>query len=196
MPWRLLTALILTNFLLGQPPAGSRPAQRSDSGTSILPGWREITPTGDQFFSGPGPFGLAVSPNGRYAVSADGGPNRYALTVLTGDSVRQIPARRKPEKTGPDDDDDADWNSVFMGLAFEGDRLLYASEGESGRVRLIEVETGKRLARIDLNQGGYKDSYSGDLAFDSDRGILYVVDQANFRLVAIDTRARKVLSSV
>jgi DNA-binding beta-propeller fold protein YncE len=195
MTWRLCTALILTNFLLGQPPAGSRQAHRSDSGTSILPGGREITPTGDQFFSGPGPFGLAVSPSGHYAVTADGGPNRYALTILTGDHTRHIPARRKRENADADDDD-GDWNSVFMGLAFDGERALYASEGESGRVRLIDIETGMRQARFDLNQGGCKDSYSGDLTFDSDRGLLYVVDQANFRLVAIDTRARKIVGSV
>jgi DNA-binding beta-propeller fold protein YncE len=195
VPLRLLIALILANFALAQPPAGSRAAERVDKGMSILPGGREITPTGDQFYSGPGPFGLALSPNGRIAVTADGGPHRYALTILTGNEVRSIPARSRPSQSDPDDDD-ADWNSVFMGLAFDGDRLLYASEGESGKVRLINIETGKRIARFDLNQNGYKDSYSADLAFDSGRGLLYVVDQANFRLVAIDTRGRKILGSM
>jgi DNA-binding beta-propeller fold protein YncE len=197
MPTRCLTLLILASFLLAQPPAGSRPPLRAESGTSILPGGREITPVGDQFFTGPGPFGLAVSANGRYVVTADGGPNRYALTILSGGKVSQIPARHKRDASGADaDDDDADWNSVFMGLAFDGDHLLYASEGESGKVRLIDIETGKRVARFDLNQSGFKDSYSGDMAFDSVRGVLYVVDQANFRLVSIDTRARKILGSV
>jgi hypothetical protein len=66
----------------GQMPAGNRPAERADSGTSVLPGGRFVTPLGEQFFTGPGPFGLAISPSGQFVVSADGGPNRYALTVL------------------------------------------------------------------------------------------------------------------
>src|SRR5262249_14973729 len=37
------------------PPAGTRAAHRAESGASILPGGREITPIGDQFFTGPGP---------------------------------------------------------------------------------------------------------------------------------------------
>ena len=48
----------------------------------------------------------------------------------------------------------------------------------------------------DLNQDGFADSFTGDLAFDADRGVLYVLDQANFRLVAIDVRKQRVLSSV
>src|ERR1700677_3537484 len=78
-----LAALLLALApALAQMPAGNRPAQRADSGTSILPGGRLITPLGEQFFTGPGPFGLAISPSGQFVVSADGGPNRYALTVL------------------------------------------------------------------------------------------------------------------
>src|SRR5262249_14535966 len=35
-----------------------------------------------------------------------------------------------------------------------------------------------------------------DLAFDPGRNVLYVIDQANFRLVAIDTRKHQVLGSL
>jgi DNA-binding beta-propeller fold protein YncE len=181
-----------------QMPAGNRPAQRSDSGTSVLPGGRFITPLGAQFFTGPGPFGLAISPGGRFVVTADGGPNRYGLTVLDGTSVKHLYAARKRSRGEPEDDDaeDPDWHSVFMGLAFDGERTLYASEGESGRVRAIDIVTGKREAVLDLNQSGYRDSYSGDMAFDPARGLLFVVDQANFRLVEIDARRRKILQSI
>ncbi len=162
---------------------------------SILPGGRQITPLGEQFFAGPGPFGLAVSPSGRFVVTADGGPNRYALTVLEGNAIRNFPARRKSDEPALDDED-ANWYSVFMGLAFDGDQKLYASEGESGRIRLVDPANGKRLARFDLDQAGYKDSYSGDLALDAGRGVLYAVDQANFRLVALDARTGRILSSI
>ncbi|MGA3236184.1 MAG: hypothetical protein ABSG03_07775 [Bryobacteraceae bacterium] len=184
-------------------PAGNRPAQRADAGTSVLPGGRLITPLGEQFFTGPGPFGLAISPSGQFVVSADGGPNRYALTVLdtrNGTTVKHLHAARKRSRgEDADDGDDADdpeWLSVFMGLAFDGERTLYASEGESGKVRAIDIVTGKRQAVLDLNQGGYRDSYTGDIAIDAARGLLFVVDQANFRLIEIDARRKAILQSI
>ena len=60
----------------------------------------------------------------------------------------------------------------------------------------VDLATGKRVARVDVNDNGFKDSYTGDLAFDRAQGLLYVVDQANFRLVTIDTKKRNVLGSV
>ena len=83
-----------------------------------------------------------------------------------------------------------------MGLAFDGEETLYASEGESGRVRRVDLKTGKGAPFIDLNQGGAADSYTGDLAFDSERRLLYVVDQANFRIAIVDARRRAVIASI
>jgi DNA-binding beta-propeller fold protein YncE len=203
----VLVALAAAAF--GQMPAGNRQAERADSGTSVLPGGRYITPLGEQFFTGPGPFGLAISPSGQFVVSADGGPNRYALTVLDNGGLdnRASPAvkhlytaRKRSRGEDADDADDAaddpEWLSVFMGLAFDGERTLYASEGESGKVRAIDIVTGKRQAVLDLNQGGYRDSYTGDMAMDAARGLLFVVDQANFRLIEIDTRRKAILQSI
>jgi len=177
-------------------PAGTRPAMRRPGAESTLPGGRIIAPLGRQFTTGPGPFGLAVSPTGKTVVSANGGPQRYSLTVLAKDKqywrVRHLVAPWQKDRE-PNEEDD--WRSVFMGLAFDRDRALYASEGNSGRVRLIEPRSGRLVHLFDLNTGGFADSYTGDLALDRARGLLYVVDQANFRLVAIDVRKRRILSS-
>ena len=54
----------------------------------------------------------------------------------------------------------------------------------------------RRRRAIDLNQKDYDDSYTGDLALDSEHNLLYVVDQANFRIAVIDTRSRQVVASV
>jgi len=179
-------------------PAGSRPADRGSATESILPGGRIVTPLGQQYVTGPGPFGLAISPSGNLVVSANGGPDRYSLTVLRKEqgawAARQIVApRRRRDSIEPEEDD---WHSVFMGLAFAGDDELYASEGESGRVRVLDPQSGAKKHTLSLNQGGFDDSYSGDLALDRARGRLYVVDQANFRLVAIDTKKRRILGSL
>ena len=172
-------------------PAGDRPALRR-AASSILPGGRTIAPTGEQFATGPGPFGLAVSASGRTVITANSGPGRNSLTILERDkdgqwSNRQIVTRGTPE-TG-------DWQGVFMGLAFSGEHALWASEGNSGRVDLFDFGNDRRRA-IDLNQGGFDDSYTGDMALDPQRGVLYVVDQANFRMAVIDVRSRQVTASV
>ena len=175
-------------------PAGPRPAKRTEVGAgSVIPGGRLLSPYGTQYTTGPGPFGLAVSPSGHRIVTANGGPDRFSLTLLEQRndswSTRQIAIH--PLK--PDADD---WKSTFMGLAFDGEDLLYASEGDSGQVRALDLTTGRRVRRFDLNVNGAQDSYTGDLAFDAARKILYVVDQAHFRIAVFDVTTGSMLASV
>jgi len=184
-------------------PAGIRPALRRPGAASILPGGRIISPLGNQYVTGPGPFGLAIIASGRTLVSANSGPDRFSLTVLEQEksgawSVRQLiaPKKKPVEKEGDRDKDDEAWHSVFMGLAFATEHSVYASEGNSGRVRLVDLATGGAKKIYDLNRDGFEDSFTGDLAFDADRGVVYVLDQANFRMAAIDVRKQRVLSSV
>ena len=92
-------------------------------------------------------------------------------------------------------EDESEWHSVFMGLAFEEDDRAYVSEGNSGRVRLMDLSGGNQKKLFELNYAGFADSYSGDLALDEQRGVLYVLDQAHFRMVAIDVRKSRILSS-
>src|SRR5712692_43954 len=66
-------------------PAGTRPAIRRPGAPSILPGGRIIAPAGHQYVTGPGPFGLAISPDGRTIVSVNSGPERFSITVLERD---------------------------------------------------------------------------------------------------------------
>ena len=49
-------------------PAGSRPAIRRPGSPSIIPGGRIVAPTGRQYITGPGPFGLAISPDSKTIV--------------------------------------------------------------------------------------------------------------------------------
>jgi YVTN family beta-propeller protein len=176
-------------------PAGSRPALRR-TGASVLPGGRVIAPVGEEYVSGPGAFGLAVSAGGRYVVTANTGPGRNSLTVLerrrNGWDDRQIAARSR-EAGDPLDPDE--WRSVFMGLAFDHERGVYVAEGNTGRVSLLDWD-GERRRTFTLDQGGFKDSYTGDMAMDAERGILYVIDQANFRVAAFDLRTRQIAGSV
>jgi YVTN family beta-propeller protein len=138
-----------------------------------------------------------VSASGKTVVTANGGPGRNSLTLMERDKegswgVRQLVARA-PNMA--EEFDAGDWRSVFMGLAFSGEHAAFASEGNTGRVSLFDWNAGRRRV-IDLNQNGFDDSYTGDLALDAERNVLYAVDQANFRVAVIDTRSRQVVASV
>ena len=84
-----------------------------------------------------------------------------------------------------------------MGLAFDrNEDNLFASEGSSGRVRQLKLPVGRVLRTYNLNQNGFSESYTGDLAFDEQRQLLYVIDQANFRLVIVDARRKRIAASI
>jgi YVTN family beta-propeller protein len=178
-------------------PAGLQQTRRTEEGPgTILPGGRFLSPIGTEYTTGPGPFGLAISPSGERIATANGGPDRFSLTFLerSGGKWQTRQAAIPKGKAAADSDDD--WKSTFMGLAFHGEGELFASEGESGQVRVLDPATGKRIDRYDLNVNGAANSYSGDLAIDQERGVLYVVDQANFRVAIFDISKHRALASV
>ena len=184
-------------------PAGDQTVARRPGADTIIPGGRIVHAFGEQHATGPGPFGLAVSPDGNTVVSADGGPGRFSLTFLDRADQNRWQVRSLKTKSREDiereketEKDSDDWRSVFMGLAFDTDKQLYAAEGNSGAVRLLNPSNGKLIAKFELNQGGFSDSYSGDVVFDRRRDLLYVVDQANFRVVILDTKKRRLVKSV
>jgi YVTN family beta-propeller protein len=162
-----------------------------------------IRPLGQSFITGAGPFGLALSSSGKSLLTANTGPGRNSLTLLELEknsqwTVRHLLAHtREDDRNGSDSDDSGafGWRGVFMGIAFASERSAFVSEGNSGKVALFDFNSDRRRT-IDLNQNGFQDSYTGDLALDHERNLLYAVDQANFRVVVIDTRSRSILASV
>jgi YVTN family beta-propeller protein len=130
-------------------------------------------------------------------VTANGGMGRNSFTIFSREpsgrwASQQIAASSKEQV---DDFGATDWCGVFMGLALVNDHTVWASEGNSGRVSQFDWGADRRRV-VDLNQGGFHDSYTADLANDPDRGMLYVVDQANFRVAVVDTKTHKVVASV
>jgi len=73
-------------------------------------------------------------------------------------------------------------------LAFFRERSVFVSEGGSGRVALIELPGGEQRSAFDVNRTGFHDSFTGGLALDAARNVLYVADHTNRRVVAVDTR--------
>jgi YVTN family beta-propeller protein len=164
---------------------------------SILPGGRVIEPLGQQIETGPGPFGLAVSERGA-AATANIGYERFGITVLEPekggwrkrDIWARTPGSHVPEQADPD------WKGVFYGIAFADEHSIWICEGDSGRVRLVDAGSGETRKLVNLNSGEWKHSFATDLGWDRVRKLLFVVDQANFRVAIVDGRRGRVLGSV
>lgn len=190
----VLTAIFSTGLSSAadfHPPAGENYAIVGTSGT-VLPGGRLLRPFGVQIETGPGPFGLAVSPRGTIA-TADIGYERLGVTVIEPPGknpwrVHHIWART-PHSTAPELAD-PDWKGVTSGIAFDSEKSIWISEGDSGRVRQIDIASGDRRKVVSLN------GFTADLAYDSIRHLLYVVDQSNAKIHVIDERKGRVISSV
>ena len=129
-------------------------------GASILPGGRIVAPYGREHSTGPGPFAFVLSPSGRGAVTANTGPWRYTMTVFQRDRAghwesREIDSRSPSalDEFGIPKGQGGEWKGVSNGVAFSGDRAIWVSEGNSGRVALYDSAEDRRRA-IDLNTGG------------------------------------------
>jgi YVTN family beta-propeller protein len=89
-----------------------------------------------------------------------------------------------------------DWRGLFMGLAYGNDHSVWASEGQFRKSQPLRLVGRPAALHRSQSQGEFKDSYTGDLALDAERNILYVVDQANFRVAVVDLKTRAVIASV
>jgi YVTN family beta-propeller protein len=183
-------------------PAGERIAT-NDARGPVLPNGRLLTPRGRQVKIAAHPFGLALSPDGRTLVASCNGTEPFAVSILTGwqtgaPRLEQIVAdRRRQQGSKLRDDEDDEFRSVFMGLAIAPDnRTLYASGGNQGGVFLFDLIERKRIATISLNDATHRNSFLGELRLTRDGRRLYVLDQANYRVVVVDTIKREIVESI
>jgi len=173
-------------------PAGTRPPLRRAGAETVLPGGRVITPLGRHIPVGAGTAALAVNPRGNIVVTVNTGPPVFSVTVTERRDrsrweVKQYAAEEPvAEESGLRDP---------MGLAFISERDFFLSEGASGRVVMLNAGSGKPKHVFDLKEPGMQAAYSGDLAFDRTRQILFAADPANSRIVILDARRRRLLSS-
>ena len=150
--------------------------------TVILPNGRLISPAGDWIEVAPFPFSLTMRPDGQQLVAPSlGFP--FALNLINHPAnsnrrVAQIP-HGFLSKPGVE---------VYTGVAYSPDgKLLYFSTGDSGAVDIVATKDWHRIARIDLNGtlGGhnYKESFAAALVLSATGSKLYVIDEANWRIV-------------
>ena len=137
----------------------------------------------------PFPFALALRPDGRQLVAPSlGFP--FALNVID----RPASAERKVTQN-PRGFLSIPGVEVYAGVAYSPDgKLLYVATGDSGAVEVRATADWHRIARINLNGAlrgrVYQESFAASLVLTKDGRRLYVIDQANWRVVVIDTATK------
>ena len=156
------------------------------NGTSVLPSGRYVTPAGKTIRITNDPFGLALSADGRRAVTLHDG----VLTVI---NLANLQATRVPDYAGKIPA--ALKEGSFLGVAFAADnKTVYLSNGDKGRVLVFDTEQLRTTDSISLDGNGYTDSFTSDLLLNGTE--LLVLDRANFRLVRIDIATKRITASV
>lgn len=185
-----------------QAPAGDRPVKIDPAGETVLPNGRLITPLGKHVKVAPHPYGLALSPDGKTLVTANGGTKPFSVSIITELDSAEPKVAQIPPGPGPlDEGDDPDPESVFLGVAIARDnRTMYLSEGDNGRVGIFDLISHERVGTISLDgefQGKtHSHSLPGELKLSPDGQRLFVLDLAHFRMVVIDAQSKQIVSSV
>jgi len=173
-------------------PAGNEFAKINPKGTTILPSGRLLTPAGDLIRITNDPFGMALSPDGKKAVTLHNGVFTI-LDLQSLDAIR-VPSYDKKIKSPLS-------KGSFLGVAFSGDsKTVYLSGGDNGAVIKYDIEKLIRLDSISLNgkvEGlDFEDSFTSDLVMNEANNELLVLDRANFRMVRIDLTSGKITASI
>jgi YVTN family beta-propeller protein len=179
-------------------PAGQLPTQADPQGQLVTPNGRILTPSGRNIRIAPHPYGLVVSPDGRTIVTANSGTSPISLSLLDDLSADVPRVRQVPPGA---DGDEGILASCFMGLAFSPDgQALYVAGGQKNTVLVFDPVTGERVQSIPCAQPvsgpAHPDGYIGDMVLTRDGSTLYVVDQINFCVVVIDTRAQRAMRTI
>ena len=162
-------------------------------GTSVLPSGRFVTPAGQMVRITHDPFGLAISPDGRKAVTLHNGV--VTLIDLATMSATRIPDYQTKKKESPFHE------SSFLGVAFAPDsKTVYLSGGDNGHVFVFDAERKQLIDSLSLNGTvngkNHEDSFTSDLLLNPSRNELLVLDRGNFRLVRIDLATKNITASI
>jgi DNA-binding beta-propeller fold protein YncE len=197
----ILTAIILASYFTGysqkqiqvlQVPGYQEFSKINENGISILPSGRYVQPAGSLIRITHDPFGMAISPNGKKAVTLHNGV--FTIIDLATLNATRVPSYDKkipsPLSKGS-----------FLGVAFSGDsKKVYLSGGDNGSVIIYDIENFAKFDSISLdglkNGTEFNDSFTCDLLLNEAENELLVLDRGNFRLVRIDLKTKKITASI
>ena len=194
----LLNCCVLISFAQTRPvkilsvPGGNLYSKIDTGGISILPSGRFVTPAGSTIRVTHDPFGMAVSPDKRRAITLHNG----VFTIIDLTTLNNV---RVPSYDGKIVSPLS--NGSFLGVAFAPDsRSVFISGGDNGAVIIYDIEKMQRTDSISLNgtiNGElFEDSFTSDLLFNETSNELLVLDRGNFRLVRIDLASKRIVTSI
>ena len=173
-------------------PAGNQFTRINIDGTTILPSGRFLTPAGKLIRITNDPFGLAISPDGKKAVTLHNGV--FTVIDIPSLNTTRVPSYDKKIKS-------PFTRGSYLGVAFSTDsKTVYLSGGDNGAVLSYDIEKFVRLDSISLNgvvDGiKYTDSFTSDLVLNDANNELLVLDRGNFRMVRINLNTKKITTSI
>ncbi|HOY05743.1 MAG TPA: hypothetical protein PLO67_10105 [Saprospiraceae bacterium] len=175
-------------------PAGDAYCRIQPAGKSILPNGRFVEPMGQTIRIAPHPYGLALSPDGSIAVTANSGNRPFSITILENPASGNLKARQVPE--GPVNDPKL-LEDVFMGLAVTPDnRRVWVAGGSANKLFCFDLKSGQKTDSILCAQPDNPDGYLGDMVLSRDGSVLYVCDQSNFQLLVADIGSHRVINRI
>jgi len=192
-----------------QIPGKNRFCIIDEKGSSVLPSGRLVKPAGNLIRITHDPFGMAVSPDGKKAVTIHNGV--FTIIDLASLNNTRVPSYNKKINSqlahNPIELDSIQnkiiksplSNGSFLGVAFAQDsKTVYLSGGDNGAVIVFDIETMQRLDSISLNGKvdniNFEDSFTSDLLLNDDE--LLILDRGNFRLVRYDLIYKKITASI
>lgn len=138
---------------------------------------------------------MTVRPDGKQIVAASiGWP--FSLNIVDSPGTPETRVVRIP--AGEQNDPKV---QVHTGVAYSPDgALLYDATGDTGAIDIYSTDDWSHVARISLDgvTAGRKftSNFAASLVLSADGRLLYAIDQANWRVVVIDTDHRSRISSV
>ena len=110
-------------------PSGDKFTQLNEGGTSILPSGRFLTPAGTFIRISDGPYGMAISPDGKKSVTLHNGV--FTIIDIPSMSSIRVPGYDKKIKSPLA-------HGSFLGVAFSSDsKTVYLSGGDGGRAIVV-----------------------------------------------------------
>ena len=185
-------------------------------GISVLPSGRYLTPAGEFIRITNKPFGMALSPDGKKAVTLHNG----VFTIIDLASLKDIrvpgyenkinsPLAHEPLNSSAFGTDSVMQSTIqnvlpqgsFLGVTFAPDsKTVYLSGGDNGAVIVYDIEKLQRVDSISLNGEiagtRFDDSFTSDLLLNVTNHELLILDRGNFRLVRYDIIAKKITASI
>ncbi|MEO5681958.1 MAG: phosphoesterase [Chitinophagaceae bacterium] len=188
-----------------------------EKAVSVLPSGRYVTPAGSLLRITNDPFGMAISPNGKKAITLHNGV--FTIIDIAGLKDTRVPGyenklnsplAHEPLGNSPFSADSLKQTGImpsalpdgsFLGVAFAPDsKTVYLSGGDNGAVIVYDIERLQRVDSITLNGKidsiDFGDSFTSDLLLNPVNNELLILDRGNFRLVRYDITNKKITASI